>query len=258
MADGLGLPVAAVPAPAELRRWALFLDVDGTLLELAPTPDGVVVPPDLPGLLAELRERLGGALALVSGRRIEELDGLFAPVRLAAAGVHGAFLRRSPDAPVDEPPRNPVLARLAADLRGFADDHPGVLIEDKGVGLAVHYRNAPDAEAALRGRIGAARAALGPGIRVLDGKKVIELKPAGTDKGSAIRSLMAEPPFAGRVPVFLGDDVTDRDGFRAVQALGGLAVQVGDATGSPAGVGLADPCAVRAWLVALRERLSGR
>jgi len=244
-----------LPDAETLRRWALFLDVDGTLLDLAATPDNVVVPPDLPGLLIDLHERLGGALALVSGRRLDELDHLFAPMRLPAAGVHGAFIRRTPDSVPGTPVINPSIAALTADLAPFVHAYPGVLIEDKGVGIAVHFRNAPEAEPSLRRCIAAACATLGPDIRILDGKMVIEVKPAGTDKGTAIRTLMAEPPFAERVPVFAGDDVTDRDGFRAVQALGGLAIQVGAADGSPATAHLATPTEVRAWLTALRARL---
>lgn len=249
------LPPPPLPETGRLRRWALFLDVDGTLLALAPTPGGVTVLPDLPGLLADLSAGLDGALALVSGRPLAELDALFAPVRLPAAAVHGAFLRRGADGSVEAVPPDPGLARLRAALEPLARRYSGVLLEDKAVGLAVHFRNAPAAEAALRRELAALRNAFGPGLRLLEGKKVIEIKPAGTDKGSAIRALMTAPPFAGRVPVFLGDDVTDRDGFRAVQEMGGLAVQVGDAADTPAGHHLADPAAVRAWLAQVRARL---
>lgn len=229
-------------------RDALFLDVDGTLLEIANHPDAVRVPGDLRDVLARLARRFGGAVALVSGRSIANIDALFAPLRLPSAGIHG-LERRGADAVLYSGHVGPLLSPLRAPLAEFVRAHPGLLLEDKGQSLALHFRNAPacgpTAEALLR-------ALIGPGPSPLElkrGKMVLEVKPGSIDKGTAIAAFMGEPPFAGRRPVFIGDDVTDEDGFVVVNALGGLSIRVGSAEAESAALlRLADEAAVRSLL----------
>lgn len=227
---------------------ALFLDVDGTLLQIEHHPDAVRVSPDLLTALDRLARRFGGALALISGRSIANLDALFEPLRLPCAGVHG-LERRSADAVVHRDDATTLLAPLRAPLAEFARAHAGLLLEDKGQSLALHFRNAPgcesEAEALLRGLI----AAGGSSLKLKPGKMVLEVTPGNADKGTAIAAFMQEPPFAGRRPVFIGDDVTDEDGFAVVNALGGLSIRVGHADAPTAALHrLPDEAAVFAWL----------
>ena len=241
---------AALPPPPPVAPgWALFLDVDGTLLEFADRPDAVHVPPPLLETLAALERRLGGALALVSGRPLHQLDALFAPLRLAAVGLHGLELRLHAGdvVPAPDPPGR--LAPLLLRARQAATRYPGALAEDKGVALALHWRGNPAAEPALRA-LAADMLPWLPGYRLQPGHQVLELRPDGADKGAAILALLADPPFHGRPPVFVGDDLTDEHGFRAVAGCGGLGVRVGGSGPTAAGHRLADVAAVRAWLAA--------
>lgn len=236
------------PPPVPATPWALFLDVDGTLLELAGRPDAVVVPPALPALLDALAAALGGALALVSGRALADVDRLFAPHRYALAGSHGAEWRL-PGSTVVQHLALPALDAAAERLAAFVEAHPGTLMERKSHGLALHWRNAPAAEDGARACMAALHAGLGEAFRLLDGKAVLELLPAGIDKGAAVGRFCAAAPFAGRVPVFVGDDVTDEAGFAAVNARGGFAVHVGSAGRSSAATHrLPTPAAVGVWL----------
>lgn len=239
-------PAPLPPPPAIADDWALFLDVDGTLLEFADTPEGVRVPPGLVDALAALRHRLGGALALVSGRRLARLDALFAPLRLPAAGLHG-LERRHADNHVDPPTPPSLLAVLRRKAELVAMQYPGALVEDKASTIALHWRGNPDAEHPLRKLAETALPWLHD-YRLQAGDGVVELRPVGTDKGDAIAALLDEPPFAGRMPVFAGDDLTDEHGFEVVIQRGGLAVLVGDRTPSRARHRLADPAAVLDWL----------
>jgi trehalose 6-phosphate phosphatase len=228
---------------------ALFLDVDGTLLEIAHHPDAVSVPPPLVAALDHLARRFGGALALISGRSIENLDALFAPLRLPCAGVHG-LERRDAAAVVHRDDATALLAPLRAPLADFVRAHAGLLLEDKGQSLALHFRKAPacasDAEALLRRLISAG----GSSLELKRGKMVLEVTPGNADKGTAIAAFLQEPPFAGRRPVFIGDDVTDEDGFAVVNAQDGLAIRVGhDHAPSAARHRLLDEAAVIAWLL---------
>lgn len=230
-------------------RAAVLLDVDGTLLDIAPSPDLVIVPAEFPGLLARLRDRLGGALALVSGRPIADLDRLFAPVVLAAAGEHGAEVRHGAGEPTLALTAQPsavarVFARMASAVAGFA----GVRIEAKRAGFAVHYRQAPDRASLLRGLVDDAVADDAAEVHVQPGKMVLEVKDRTCSKAQAVHVLMQRPPFAGRRPVFIGDDATDRDGFAAVRQLGGHCVAVGLENADIADWCFASPAAVRAWL----------
>ncbi|MEJ2514889.1 MAG: trehalose-phosphatase [Gammaproteobacteria bacterium] len=220
--------MTASPAlPAWDRRWALFLDVDGTLVDIESHPDEVRAGPGLRKTLARVSAAMGGAVALVSGRSIASLDRIFTPMVLPAAGLHG-LERRDADGRVHYPAgfvsrMNDVRDRLAR----FVESRAGLLLEDKGAALALHFRNAPALEAEAREAMQEAAGVLGDDFHVQQGKMVLELKPSGEDKGTAIRAFMAEPPFAGRIPVFIGDDVTDEDGFRVVNELGGLSMRVG-------------------------------
>lgn len=234
--------------PAWDARRALFLDVDGTLIEIERHPDEARAAPQLKRLLAAVSATLGGALALVSGRSIASLDRIFAPLCLPTAGLHG-LERRDAAGRAHYP--NGYADRIAAarsSLVDFVQSEPGLLLEDKGAALALHYRNAPALAEACRRRIELARAAAGEDFHVQHGKMVYELKPSGQDKGTAVTAFMGEPPFAGRQPVFIGDDVTDEDGFRAVNALGGHSIRVGKAAGSAAGYVAADVTEILDWL----------
>jgi trehalose 6-phosphate phosphatase len=229
--------------------WCLFLDVDGTLLEFAETPGSVIVSAELTAQLEQLWTALAGAVALVSGRTVAQLDHLFAPLRLPAAGVHG-LERRGASGALQVYPHDVVrLAAAREALQTLAAAHPGLLLEDKGGALALHFRRAPALERLAR--INAYRIAqeLGTAYQVLDGYMVFEIKPVMPDKGVAIEAFLAERPFAGRLPVFLGDDVTDRVGFEAVTRRGGISIAVGPRVSAP--WKLADASAVRQWLGAL-------
>lgn len=238
-----------VPAPLTGGSWAFFLDVDGTLLDIADAPDLVHVPPALIDLLGSLRRATGGALALISGRSITGLDGLFAPLELPVAGLHGAE-RRDAAGRLHRLRRDPRLGELARDLRRWCESRAGTLLEDKEGSLALHYRLARAEEAAAREVARAALGRLGDGYVLLEGKCVVEIRPSGTSKAHAIEAFMAERPFAGRRPVFVGDDTTDEDGFHAVRGIDGVAVAVGGERPTAAQFRLADVAAVREWLVA--------
>jgi trehalose 6-phosphate phosphatase len=227
---------------------ALFLDIDGTLLDLAPHPDAVVVDDEVRGLLDRLQTRLGGAMALVSGRTLAGIDRLFAPRRYAAAGLHGLEWRQSGSADAVLQPMPRELRTLSVALGHRLARFPGVLLEPKGPALALHFRRAPEAEAEIYLAAKDALAALGPGYRLLEGHCVVELLPSAASKGDAVRRFMAAPPFAGRRPVFVGDDVTDEHGFAAVNDLGGLSVRVGPAAPTAARLALGDVGSLRRWL----------
>jgi trehalose 6-phosphate phosphatase len=229
------------------RETALFLDVDGTLLHLADTPDAVTIERETVELLGRVHRATDGGLALITGRRIGDIDRLFAPLALPVAGQHG-FERRDARGRRHRH-RFPVetLAPAKEQLRDFAVRHPGVVLEDKGASVALHYRLAPQLEQAALDAMRSASAPLGAAVHTQAGKMVWELKPAGADKGTAIDEFMREAPFAGRKPVFLGDDVTDEHGFLVVNRLGGHSVKVGSGE-SAARWRLADPQAAHAWL----------
>ena len=216
----------ARPPPPWCDDWALFLDVDGTIVEIAATPAAVRVSPRLIPALMRARDRLGGAIALVSGRDLADLDRLFTPLQLPAAGAHGAE-RRSADGAVHVKPVDDSLAPAEAFLVRFVAAHKGALLERKQGSLALHYRKVPWLEPAAQVVTAAAAAVVGPSFHVQPGKKVLEIKAASVGKGRAIAEFMAEPPFAGRLPVFVGDDLTDEDGFEVVNALGGHSIAVG-------------------------------
>lgn len=217
--------MTSLPALPDLD-WALFADFDGTLVEIADRPEAVVVDAALRDTLIRLREGLGGALAVVSGRRIADIDGFLRLEGLAAAGLHG-LERREADGVSTAPERSPAIAVLHERLLPLVAAHPGSRLEDKGASLALHWRQAPQFEAVLQSGMQQAAAGL-DGLSLVAGKRVLEAKPAGIDKGSAISRFMDAPPFHSRLPIFAGDDVTDEDGFTTVNALGGLTIKIGD------------------------------
>lgn len=231
-------------APAET---ALFLDIDGTLIEIASTPSAVRVDQALLSLVGQMHAATGGALALISGRRIADIDALFPGRRLAVAGQHGIERRDAAGRLHCHAVPQRELEQLRGALSVLAQAHRGVLFEDKGATLAVHYRAVPQAAPELKVAIETLLAPFGDDFRIQPGKMVLEVKPAGKDKGTAVEEFMQEPPFAGRTPAFLGDDVTDEYGFAAVNAAGGCSIKVG-AGDSAARWRLADVCAVREWL----------
>lgn len=245
----------ALPAPPPVQaHWALFLDVDGCLLDFADRPEDVQVPDGLRECLARLADALDGALAFVSGRRIVQLDDLFAPLRIPTAGLHGLELREEAGHVFEPAPAPEELHRVREAAEQVATAHPGARVEDKGVALALHWRTSPGARSALEALAASALAHL-PGYRLQHGNCVVELRPAQGDKGSAVRRLMEVAPFAGRVPVYAGDDLTDEDGFSAANHLGGFSVRIGDRQPSLATHTLADTEALRRWIAEGAERL---
>lgn len=234
--------------PALTRRSALFLDLDGTLLDIAPRHDQVWVAPELPGVLLRLRNALGGALAVVSGRPLEDVATLIPIPGLIIAAEHGARLRladgRLEEHAADLPWRQDWIAAIKIELRRW----PGAFLEEKAIGLVIHYRQAPaygaEIERFMRALIAPAQGA----AELLTARMAYEIRPHGVGKGHAVRRLMAEAPFSGRLPVFIGDDVTDEEGMEAAETLGGLGLHVDRVFGG-------EPSQVRAWLAAMAAHL---
>jgi trehalose 6-phosphate phosphatase len=222
-----------------IERAALLLDLDGTLLDFAPTPDAVMVPAELPGVLGALRRLFGDAVAVVTGRPVETIDRLLGDAVFAVAGEHGGAVRHAPGAALERPalPAPPVTMIEAA--QRLVAGHPGALFEPKARGFALHYRAVPEAGDALRSGLGALIADEAA-FELLQGNMIWEVRPRGVHKGTAIAVLMERAPFAGRLPVFLGDDVTDEDGIKVAAAMGGVGLWVPDVFSDAAGV--------RAWL----------
>jgi trehalose 6-phosphate phosphatase len=234
-----------------LGECAILLDIDGTLLDLAPTPREVWVPPGLGETLSRLREKTSGALALVSGRSLNDIDLIFAPLQLPAVGGHGAEMRLSPQSEAASSHAPPMDQELKRRLAAIAKLSPGILLEDKGYSLALHYRLAPHAEKAIYQAVSAIRADLpNAPIEVLPGKSVCEVKHSGFTKATGVLELMKHAPFKGRRPVFIGDDVTDETVFAIMPELNGLAFSVGRRARGVAGHFDA-PRDVRAWLAHL-------
>jgi trehalose 6-phosphate phosphatase len=223
-------------------RDAFLLDLDGTIVDIAPTPDAVTVAPGLLYNLRALRDRCGGALGVITGRSLREVDALLGDAPFAVAAEHGTMLRHAPgEAPVmhalgDVPPA------WLAQAQQIAAANPGVILERKRHGFVLHYRGAPSAgkmiEHALQALLDNAA-----GFTLLAAKMAWEIRPAGVDKGFAVHAIMARAPFAGRLPVFVGDDITDEDGIEAAVSLGGAGFRVDEIFGDPAGV--------RAWIADL-------
>jgi trehalose 6-phosphate phosphatase len=205
----------------------VFLDFDGTLVEIADRPDAVVVPADLTAILRALESRLHGALAIVTGRSIAVIDGFLAPDRFDVAGLHGAEYRLAGELFPCRPQDHPNLREAIDDLEERFASEPGILIEDKGCSVAVHWRLAPEAEELASQTIVEMAAALGPTYRLQLGKAVAEVLPARATKGGIIRHFLSEGPYRGRRPIFIGDDLTDEQAFEVVDGIGGISVRVG-------------------------------
>jgi len=246
--------IETIPLPsANLRDIAVLLDIDGTILDIAPTPGAVIVPASLRQTLIRLSRETGGALALVSGRSLADIDHLFAPLRLPAVGGHGAEFRLSANDARETEHAHPLNGALRNRLAELAVGAPGILVEDKGYSLAVHYRLAPEQEGRVKQAVAAIQADWPKeSIEVLPGKSVVEIKPAGFHKGAAIRELMRHKPFAGRRPVFVGDDITDESAFAVMPEFHGMGLSVGRRVSGTAHCFPA-PSDVRRWL----EHLSG-
>jgi trehalose 6-phosphate phosphatase len=222
-----------------MDRAALLLDLDGTLLDFAPTPDAVVVPPDLRDVLHALRRLLGDAVAVVTGRPVETIDKLLGDAVFAVAGEHGGAIRHAPRGKLERPPLPTPPDTWLDEAERLAAKHPGALLERKARGFALHYRAVPSTGPELHDEL-AALVGSSDEFELLSGHMLWEVRPRGVHKGSAINRLMERAPFQGRLPVFIGDDVTDQDGIKAAQAMGGVGLWVPDLFGDAAGV--------RAWL----------
>ena len=226
---------------------ALFLDVDGTLLDLAARPGDVVTPAGLVATLAGAERKLAGALALISGRAIDDIDHLFAPLRLRVSGVHGAEIRFDPDGSTAPTVATDLPQSLLAALRGAVEPFPGVFVENKRFSFTVHYRLAPSAEWPLRNIVRELVDSFPIALDIMDAHYAIEIKSPSFDKGGAIASFLSTSTFSSRRPIFVGDDTTDESGFALVSARGGFAYSVGQSR--PGAIGaFPEPQAVRAWL----------
>jgi trehalose 6-phosphate phosphatase len=240
--------------PAPDARWALFLDVDGTLLDFHDDPAAVAASPELLALLQRLHAELHGALSLVSGRALADLDRLFGQP-WAMAGLHGLQLRHADgqrrEHPLDTSAHAQLRQRAEAMLEALGD----IELEDKGIAIALHCRRSPDRFAAMRDAAAALAEAM-PGYELQAGNLVMEIKPAGMDKGRAVRELLQRPPFAGRQPVYLGDDLTDEHAFDTVARAGGCAIRVGHRHPTAAQFTLPSPAAVHSWLLRVHDALT--
>ncbi|HLI12571.1 MAG TPA: trehalose-phosphatase [Alphaproteobacteria bacterium] len=233
--------------PAISEGDALFLDFDGTLVEIAPSPESVMVGRELPQLLARAAQRLEGAVAVISGRALDDLLAMLRPFAGAAAGIHG-LERRTADGRLIRAATGDLVAEAREMLAAFAAATPGVRLEDKGAALALHFRARPDAAfACLKIAHDAAKRAQSR-LVVIQGKMVVELRPREANKGSAILAFLSEPPFLGRRPIFIGDDRTDEDGFAVVNRVGGIAIHVGTPGTTAAPFQLPDVAAVITWI----------
>jgi trehalose 6-phosphate phosphatase len=236
-----------------LRECAILLDVDGTILDLASTPREVWVPPSLRHDMTRLSERTGGALALVSGRSLSDLDLLFSPLQLPAIGGHGAEFRPYSGGELDLRRTVPLDAALKRKFAAVAEIGPGIIIEDKGYSVSLHYRLAPKLEGLVKAAVDriCAENPSAP-IEILHGKSVLEIKQVGFNKGTGVRELMRYPPFTGRHPIFIGDDVTDESVFDIIAEFDGLAFSVGRMVAGVDGH-FEKPEAVRGWLARIAE-----
>ena len=237
------LPAVLAREAPGFSRSALFLDMDGTLLDIAATPASVVVAPGLLDDLRQIRTRLGGALAVVTGRPIEQVDALLQDAPHAVSGEHGGAVRLAPGAGIEQSHLPSLPPGVLDAATAIADATPGVLLEPKSRGFVLHFRAVPEAGPALHAALADLTAPHDATLVLLAAHMAWEVKPRGADKGTAVRTLMQHPPFRGRLPVFIGDDVTDQDGMAACRDAGGFGLFVPDVFGDAAGV--------RRWLARL-------
>ncbi|MGY5807138.1 trehalose-phosphatase [Rhizobium sp. LEGMi198b] len=235
------------------HEWALFLDIDGTLLDLAETPEAIVVPPSLPFVLQTLSRQLGGALALVTGRGVGFVDPLFTPFHFSVAGLHGAE-RRDAAGRLRRALIPPAFQEMKRMITREVEAWPGVLVEDKGAAVAVHYRLAPARQADVAEAMQRYLQEAGPDWILQHGKLVVEICPAHASKGHAVEAFLNEPPFNGRRPLAIGDDVTDETMFAVANRLGGQSVRVGSPSGKTlARASIPSPARLREILAALAK-----
>ena len=243
------------PLPTELNSSALFLDIDVTMIDIAETPSEEIVPPGLPDQLAAISLRMGGALALVSGRSIRSIDELFDPYRFPAAGLHGTEIRHERNGEIDRSAVDKnALDGARRELGGLARKWPGMIVEDKGIAIAVHYRQAPEARPDVDHLVETVLTQLGQGWARQDGKMVVEIHPGASSKGTAIARLMAVAPFKGRRPIAVGDDLTDENMFEFVNMTAGRSIRVGTlAHASVARSSVDSANSIRRWISQLAQ-----
>ena len=242
---------------AEPCAHALFLDIDGTLLGVAATPDSVRVPSGLVALLEDLVRGLDGAAAILTGRRVADADRLFSPLRMVASGVHGTELRMEAAGPTDIL-AGPIPPDLIQAINNVSSLHPGILVEQKGAGIAVHYRKAPELREILESELAAVISAASYHLALRKGRKVLEAVPSGYSKGTAMRQLLARMPFKGRRPVMIGDDVGDESAFLVAEQFGGVGLRVAGEHYDAAAADFDGVGSVRTWLKTLSSRLAQR
>lgn len=236
--------------PAPQLEWAWFFDIDGTLARIEKSPDEVQVDAAVLEFIEALTEQTGGAVALVTGRSLADIDRLFPSIMVAAAGQHGAERRNRNGEVVRRPAPSEQLLEMRDALRDMEQRHAGLLLEDKGLSLALHYRNAPRLASFVQREVRALYLKMGSGFHMQAGKCVVEIVPVGHTKGTVVSEFMMGRPFSGRVPVFLGDDVTDESAFTVVNDLGGVSIKVG-AGPTHAQFRLHDVSSVQQWLSTL-------
>jgi len=239
---------------ADPRRYALFLDVDGTLLDIALTPEMVVVPQGLVELLVRISNALDGAFAVLTGRQLTEIDALLAPAKFVGAGVHGAEMRTASGAQIARV-ASALPQSLIDDLIRDMQSLPGIIAEVKGPGLAVHYRLAPHLKAVLEAELRSLLAQYGNSLVICPGRKLFEILPAGHSKGTALETFSRLPVFHGRQPIMIGDDMGDVPALSVAQRLGGAGLRVGGEHFGHRDVELESPTQVIAWLESLASRL---
>lgn len=247
MAERRKHPRADCSPPIPRADWAYFFDIDGTLADIAAKPSGVRIERVIRNLIYDLHDRTGGAVALISGRRIEDIDRLFGDSSMPVAGQHGIERRTASGATFRHASEEQLLIEARDELMRRTMGDERLLLEFKGLSMAMHYRAAPEKREFVEGLMSSVADRLGDGYVLQSGKMVLELKPAGKDKGVAVTEFMSEEPFRGRTALFAGDDLTDEVGFEVVNAIGGLSVKVGGGP-SAAKLRLRSVAAVRAWL----------
>ncbi len=247
------MPLPDLPMPN--RNWALFLDVDGTLVEIAETPAAVHIEPDVLTILRRLTGTFENAVALVSGRSIETIDRLFEPLCLPVAGLHGLEVRNAKGDIHRVASESNRLEEIRETLKRYADESPGILLENKGATLALHYRQAPEQAEAAKTLVSDLLGKQDGNYHFLKGKMVLEVKPANVHKGQAVEHLLSAPPFAGRLPVYIGDDITDEDGFATVNRLGGHSIRVGMEGATAATRRIESVSALLGWLASLPDAI---